>query len=664
MYWHTGVLVVVALLVGIGQAAAATVTGAELRRAREWTAAHLTGAMDAPFSFEYGGRQSAEFLADWQTTRKARRLDANRTETVGTYTDPVTGLRVTCTSIAYRDYPAVEWTLRFANTHSADTPIISNIRPLDLRLTRPAAGEYVLRTTVGDYCVPESYQPIVETLAPGTVRTFAPSGGRPTDHAFPYWNLGTDGGGVIAALGWPGQWSARLERDAGTGLHLAAGQELTHFVLHKGEEVRSPLSVVMFYDGDAVRGQNVWRRWMMAHNLRRPGGKPMPTVFSGAAADLFPNLVCGAADEIPFIDGHVTRGLKIDTWWRDAGWYPCGDTWWNTGTWEPDPKRYPGGLKAVADKAHENGMKLTVWFEPERAVPGSWLAQNHPEWLLGPRTDSMLLDLGNPEARQWTTERIDQIITTNGIDMYRQDFNMPPLPFWRAADAEDRQGITEIRHIEGLLAMWDELARRHPNMPFDCCASGGRRVDLEMMRRGLPLSKSDYAGGTTSSQSQLYGIASWLPYYGAGLGASEDPYVLRSNLAPWSAECWDTRSDALNYEGIRRFIDEWRRVSPYLLKDYYPLTPYSLAEDIWMAWQFDSPEDGAGVVQAFCRPKAGADSITVRLRGLVASARYRVEDFDTGEVRTLTGRTLMTTGLRVSIGSQPGAAIVEYRRER
>ena len=84
-----------------------------------------------------------------------------------------------------------------------------------------------------------------------------------------------------------------------------------------------------------------------------------------------------------YIDAYVKAGVKLDYWWIDAGWYPCGDDWGNVGTWEPDPQRYPKGLREVADHVHAKGMKLVVWFEPERVTPGTWLAEQHPEWVLG-----------------------------------------------------------------------------------------------------------------------------------------------------------------------------------------------------------------------------------------------------------------------------------------
>jgi alpha-galactosidase len=90
---------------------------------------------------------------------------------------------------------------------------------------------------------------------------------------------------------------------------------------------------------------------------------------------------------------------------------------------------------------------------------------------VGPgRREGRLLNLGNDDARAWPEQ---------GIDLYRQDFNMDPLRAWRRNDAADRQGITEIKHVTGYLAYRDELRRRHPNMLIDSCASGGGRNDLE-----------------------------------------------------------------------------------------------------------------------------------------------------------------------------------------
>lgn len=66
--------------------------------------------------------------------------------------------------------------------------------------------------------------------------------------------------------------------------------------------------------------------------------------------------------------------------------------------------------------------------------------------------DTLLLNLGNSQARQFVTDFISKKIDEFGLGCYRRDFNMDPLGYWQAADAPDRQGMAEIRHIEGLYA--------------------------------------------------------------------------------------------------------------------------------------------------------------------------------------------------------------------
>lgn len=643
-------------------------SGAEISRAHAWARARfgISSKDGLPFSFIYGGRPSSELMKTWRVERLTRRLDDARTERIVKLGDRATGLLLTCRAVEYRDFPTIEWTVYCKNTGRDTTLILEDLRVLDVRVRSGRAGtDFILHHNLGSMTTPRDYCPLDTILSAGSAVRIGAAGGRPLNTDMPYFNLESGSQGLIIAIGWPAQWSSAFTRDAKDGLRITAGQERTHLRLFPGEEVRTPLVVLQFWEGgDAVRAQNIWRRWMIAHNLPRPGGKLLGPVFSAAAADLFPGLTCGQSDEISFLEGYARRGLTVDYWWRDAGWYPCKSDWWLTGTWEPDPLRYPGGLRAVADKAHSNGMKFIVWFEPERVTPGTWLYENHPEWLLGKDGDQKLLNLGNPAARMWVTGHIDTMIVEQGIDMYRQDFNIDPLPFWTSSDAEDRQGMTENLYVRGLLAYWDSLKARHPGMPFDNCASGGRRNDLEMMRRGIPLSKSDFAGGTASSQCQLYGIASWLPYFGAGLGMSEDPYVMRSNIAPWSAVCYDTRKDTLNYDLIRRFISEWRRLAPYFQGDYYPLAPYSLEENVWMAWQFDQPETGEGMVEAFRRSSCPDSTQVFKLEGLEPAAVYTLENIDRASFEKLTGRELMNRGIRLSVPACPGTAIIVYRKSR
>jgi len=247
------------------------------------------------------------------------------------------------------------------------------------------------------------------------------------------------------------------------------------------------------------------------------------------------------------------------------------------------------------------------------------------------------------------------------VDVYRQDFNIDPLGYWRGNDAEDRQGITEIGHVTGYLAYWDELLRRHPNLWLDSCASGGRRNDLETLRRSVPLLRSDAYDSPITQQCQTYGLSLWVPYHGSGLGAS-DTYWFRSCIFPASRVGWDTRKTDLDYPLLRRMISEFRKVQPYLLGDYYPLTPYSLQKNAWIAWQYDQGELDGGMVQAFRREECAEESLALKLAGLDSKATYAVENLDGGTTEKRMGQELMEGGLRVRIADRPGAALFVYRK--
>ncbi len=264
-----------------------------------------------------------------------------------------------------------------------------------------------------------------------------------------------------------------------------------------------------------------------------------------------------------------------------------------------------------------------------------------------------------PHVRKWITERIDKLITEQGIDLYRQDFNMDPLASWRATDSPGRQGMTEIRHIEGYLAYWDELRRRHPDMLIDSCSGGGRRNDIETLRRAVPLLRSDAIMEPIGQQNQTYGSALWIPFYGTGIGGL-DAYTFRSQMTPNLIGVWDMRKRDLDYDTLRRLMGQWRAVNANYYGDYYPLTPYAPGDDAWVAWQFD--RSGAGMIQAFRRPNNLDPSLTLKLRGLDPAAMYKVDDLDSGDSVTKSGKELMETGLPIARPIAPAAALLTYER--
>lgn len=652
--------------------------------AREWVVSHLEGdAAALPFSFVYGGKPSAEIVSGFQKTISREEVDKDRTRITIVLRDPTAQLLIRCVSVVYKDFPAAEWTVYFKNEGTVDTAILSNVRGLDIQLSQSQPAAFELHHQKGSLAQPNDFQPYVKPLAQGDEFALRCEGGRGSNGVMPYFSLHWENQGVLVAIGWPGQWDADFQCDQADVLRVSAGQEDTHFKLLPGEEVRTPLIALQFYDGSVVAGQNQWRRWMVQHNLPRVDGKLPPTQLVACSSHQFGEMInANEENQKQFLDRYVDEKLGLSYWWMDAGWYPNNGSWTNTGTWEVDAKRFPRGLRAVTDHAHAKGLKAIVWFEPERVDAGTWLYENHPEWLLTPPvnpgeqqpgTGWRLLNLGNPAALSWVTDHVSNLLDDEGIDLYRQDFNMDPLAYWRAADAPDRQGITENKYVSGYLAYWDGLVSRHPGLRIDTCSSGGRRLDLETLRRSVPLVRSDYLFEPDGQQCHTYGISNWLPYHGTGtlVGHSAigqhttnrvDPYDFRSHMACSVTSCWDMRDETLDYDELRRLTQQMREAAPNFLGDYYPLTDYSTDPDVWMAWQYDRPEEGTGVVLAFRRAQNGDPKQVYRLQGLDPQAAYEVRNVDSDRVAKMSGAELADAGLMIELANPRSAALIAYRK--
>jgi hypothetical protein len=118
----------------------------------------------------------------------------------------------------------------------------------------------------------------------------------------------------------------------------------------------------------------------------------------------------------------------------------------------------------------------------------------------------------------------------------------------------------------------------------------------------------------------------------------------------------DWTRDEQKRAGTIRGYTEARCIGPLLLGDYFPLTPYSLDKTSWIAWQFHHADLHEGVVQAFRRPEATDETLTVKLRGLAPQQRYKIENLDGGQ-EVHTGAELMQ-GFDITLPEKPAAAVL------
>lgn len=645
----------------------------------QWVTRYFARGGQTPFSFTYGGQPSSQFLKTWgyKVQRKSMPI-SGAINVVYTYTAPDGSLQVSCDVKIYRPQQAVMWVLRFKNTGREKSKTIANVRTTDLLLHNNVVAPFTLYYTRGSNAGPDDFAPYQRVLDGTDELVLRPEGGRSSQLNFPFFNIDTGTGhGMIAAIGWTGTWKANFKPEGEGRLQFATGIDRLNTWLNAGESVRSSSVCLMFWQGeDFIDGQNQWRQFVLSCLTPRIDGKPYryPITTSFNYGDPYPCNEYSCLDEdyaLALIERYKQFNLVPKVFWLDAGWYTEsarvkeGKNWYNTvGNWVVDSDRFPNGLKPISDAIHAIGSEFLVWFEPERIFKGSrWSKELPKQWLMdaGEGTESYLFNLADTAAVSWLSHYINKFMDDNGIDHYRQDYNIEPAGFWYHNDPEGREGITENHYVEGLYTYWDNILRHHPRGFIDNCAGGGRRLDLETLQRSAPLWRTDYRyGEPVGYQTHTFGLALWLPQTGTGL-MQTDKFTTRSSMGSTVIYSWKITEPENNLLEMRKLMDEIEELRPYYFEDYYPLTStqHILGDSVWMAYQLNRRSANDGIVVAFRRATAPDSTCMVRLRGLDAKRTYTLTDRDSRHSFTRTGAEL-ARGLQLVLPEKRSSLVLMY----
>ncbi len=609
--------------------------------------------------------------------------------------DPKTSLQVIAEMVRFHDFPAVEWVLRFKNEGTADSPILEQVLPLDLQVPAVNLGEQtpVLHHAKGALCCLDDFSPVDTRLTPGTELRLQPGGGRSSSEVLPFFNLDEAIAASCSASAGPANGRSQSGRmNAATDCSGGHGEHASEAASRRGDP--HPAHPRVCWEGERMRGNNLLRRFLLAHHRPHPDGKPLalPVLIGTWGGS-------PATEHLQTVSRIVANDLPIGLYWIDAEWFGGAPWYSHAGNWDVRKDLYPRGFRPISDALHASGRKLLLWFEPQRVCAGTPWAEfrDRPGWLLElkggspeyqqrrmdwgvPHEDprwivreshrsqicegDMLWNMGQPDARRFLTDWLSARIAEFGLDWYREDFNIAPLEYWLGADAPDRQGMTEIRYVEGLYAMWDELLRRHPHLAIDNCASGGRRIDLETIGRATALWRTDWPVDAVHRQCHTFGLMQWVPLHmseGVPLTAGNE-YELRSAMTAGLNVKLPPQDDEASARQAKAMIEQYQSIQKYFYGDFYPLTPYSQAADAWLAYQLHLPDTDEGIVVALKRPASTRANATLRLGGLDRDASYEVTNLDTGRHNELAAGRLTDTGLEIELPRQPDSTIIQYRR--
>lgn len=128
------------------------------------------------------------------------------------------------------------------------------------------------------------------------------------------------------------------------------------------------------------------------------------------------------------LDSISKLDTKVDIFQIDDGYERTVGDWLY-----PDEKKFPTGMKAIADEIHSNNMLAGLWLAPFAATPKSYVFKKHRDWLVHDEKGRIhyashnwggffALDIYNDEAREYIRNVFDTVLNVWGYDMVKLDF--------------------------------------------------------------------------------------------------------------------------------------------------------------------------------------------------------------------------------------------------
>ena len=566
---------------------------------------------------------------------------------------------------------------RMAISNPSDKNSVQITQPKVIDMCLPCNGEVKLHSVAGSHSNWESFLSIDENIGVGQVYEMIPENGRSSDmNVSPFIDVTVDGKAYLFALGWTGQWRFTVTRTEDK-VYISGGINNADFYLKPNEKyfIGSVLVMEANETEDAAALRRRFRQVLITDM------NPLPKKL-GHMPISHCELNCPLwGDTKTVYDQHrkaiqkanATNGF--DSYWVDAIWFE--DLFPNGVGNYTLHKNLTEGLNPLANELHKAGKNLMVWFEPLRVRTGTQVYNEHPEYLLNVKDNSMdildyepdnwVFNIGDDDAYEYVHNTIVRIIKENGIDFFREDFNMAPLAYWLENEEENRHGINEIKFINNFYRLWDELRAEFPNMLIDNCASGGRRIDLETVQRSVVLHRCDGGCGPRVptkpveiwNQNQSLTLCEYIPYQSAS-GWNTTAYSVRSAMTTGVTLVIDYANDDADDEAIKKVLDEVHHFTPYWEGDFYPLEKQSQATDCFIAFQLAKGDNGYATV--FRRLDCKESDYKIYFKGIKQDAVYtlRLVDEDRNSTEKIVKGSELINGYTVTLPDPETSLIAEY----
>jgi len=620
---------------------------------------------DKPYTnlpaLSYGGKKAD--LKTWGFSEKPLYDNADATAVLQTRTSPDGKFAIEQTLIRYKKYPFVEWKTRVKNPSDEISDLVENIEVFAFRMPNkhePLRSRNGVRVRYLKGADTSIYEFIEDTYYLENWESYKKfelinENGLGSANHMPYFAMDfSETWGLNVAIGWAGNWKASFDYEE-TRFIFGAGLPKSKFRLDPKEETSLPSILVMYRKDMKIEpAMNVWRKFILENKTPRENGKPLITpIQTSMGGNATAEYMADAVNRI------IREKLPIEMVGIDAGWYGgyhkpkapgmFGDWGINTGNWDVNTYRHPNGLKPFSDLVRSGGMKFSLWIEIERIERLTPQYEKYSNLILKQHPAKGLLYLGTDEGWKYAFDTLCDIIEKNGVDVWRLDMNLGlnlrKNLEWLDNSRPDRIGLSCAKHTTGLYKLWDELKKKYPNIQFDVCSAGGKRLDYETLSRAFAIWRSDAQCHRDdevgeSSQIQTYYLQSWLPSHSGGNGSQiDDEYKYVSSISSGVMTGLGTLSSDKNVPYVRKYFTLAKRVREYIVHNFYRLTERPEKLDNWCAWQAHDPAKDEGYFIAFRRKLAEDKAIHVRLREIDPKAKYSIEDKN-GAVKTVLGEEL------------------------
>ena len=409
-------------------------------------------------------------------------------------------------------------TVRAELTNVALTPY--SLDNLLVTLPLPSHAVELLRFT-GRWA--REFQPVRQPLASGTFVIENRTGRSSQDHV-PVVFAGTKGFGEWAGevwgahVAWSGNHQIAVQAMPDDRRAVALG-ELLHpgeVVLGPGESYSTPVVYATYSPSGLTPASWGFHRLLRSRPSHPTRRRPVlintwEAVYFDHDFDRLTALATAAAE------------VGVERYVLDDGWFGSRrNDRSGLGDWVVSADAHPNGLAPVIAHVKSLGMEFGIWVEPEMVNPDSDLYRAHAEWALVDADydpvlarNQLVLDLAIPEAYAHVRDHLDALLRDHDVAFVKWDMNRNHV---QASGADDAAG-THAQTL-ALYRLIDELAALHPLVEFESCASGGGRVDFEILRRTQRVWSSDCIDALERQTIQR-GLSMFLPpeLMGAHIGA-------------------------------------------------------------------------------------------------------------------------------------------------